>query len=67
MPIYEYDCGKCGNRFENLARSADDKAAPACPKCGSKETRKMVSGFSSCGGCGSSAPALEAKAPRHFG
>lgn len=66
MPMYEYNCGKCGNRFENLAKSADE-AAPCCPKCGSKETKKAVSGFSSHGGCGTTAPAFQPRAPRHFG
>lgn len=68
MPIYEYSCGKCGTSFENLAKSADE-AAPACPRCGTSEkVKRTVSGFSSCGGCGSGpAFAPRAPAPRRFG
>ena len=33
MPIYEYQCKKCGNRFERIQKFSD---APAkkCPQCG---------------------------------
>jgi len=33
MPIYEYECEKCGNRFEKIQKFSD---APieTCPKCG---------------------------------
>lgn len=40
MPIYEYRCEKCGCEFEELV-SGD--ATPACPKCSSGETRKLMS------------------------
>ena len=43
MPIYEYKCKKCGETFEVLVRSTEK---PACPQCGSKSLRKLVSGFS---------------------
>ena len=32
MPIYEYQCKKCGHRFEKMHRYSDP--APACPECG---------------------------------
>ena len=34
MPIYEYECEKCGHRFEQIQKFSD---APleVCPKCGS--------------------------------
>jgi len=33
MPIYEYECEKCGHRFEKIQKFSD---APleTCPKCG---------------------------------
>lgn len=44
MPIYEYYCPKCDARYRALLRSFDAEA-PACPRCGNEETRKMVSSF----------------------
>ena len=32
MPIYDYACGRCAERFEELVFTAAD--APACPRCG---------------------------------
>jgi putative FmdB family regulatory protein len=40
MPIYEYRCGACGERSEELASA--DSAAPACPRCGA-ETERLFS------------------------
>lgn len=40
MPIYEYSCDKCGCEFEEIVF---DDASPICPKCGSNETRKLMS------------------------
>ncbi len=40
MPIYEYECGQCANKFEELVRG--DKN-PRCPACGSANTKKLVS------------------------
>ncbi|MBE6440756.1 MAG: zinc ribbon domain-containing protein [Desulfovibrio desulfuricans] len=40
MPIYEYNCNKCGQDFEELVF---DEALPACPHCGSSDTRKLMS------------------------
>ena len=34
MPIYEYVCEKCAERFEEYL-STSDKPVPPCPKCGS--------------------------------
>ncbi|HLC23266.1 MAG TPA: zinc ribbon domain-containing protein [Dehalococcoidia bacterium] len=67
MPIYEYSCGKCGNKFESLARSADE-AEPVCPRCGRKQVKRNISGFSSSSsGCGPAASQVASPAPRHFG
>ncbi len=44
MPIYEFDCEDCGNRFEELV--ADDAPGPGCPECGSARTRRRMSAIS---------------------
>ncbi|OYD15207.1 hypothetical protein CH330_06280 [candidate division WOR-3 bacterium JGI_Cruoil_03_51_56] len=41
MPIYEYKCQKCGARFEQLLKRADEKVS--CPECGSFELEKLFS------------------------
>lgn len=33
MPLYEYQCQQCGNRFE-LIRKFSDPPVETCPKCG---------------------------------
>ncbi|MBN1150274.1 zinc ribbon domain-containing protein [candidate division WOR-3 bacterium] len=41
MPIYEYECEKCGERFE-LLLSFDSSSEKVCPKCGGK-AKKIIS------------------------
>ena len=41
MPIYEFECEGCGERFEELV-AASTAAAP-CPECGSERTRRLIS------------------------
>lgn len=43
MPIYEFECERCGGRFEELT-AAD--AAVACPACGSAAARRLYSSVS---------------------
>jgi len=35
MPTYDYECEKCGNRFE-VTRSFHEEGGDDCPKCGGK-------------------------------
>lgn len=35
MPIYEYQCRKCGHRFERIQKFSDPHVT-ACPKCKGK-------------------------------
>jgi putative FmdB family regulatory protein len=44
MPIYEFECEECGNRFEELVPS--EAAEVACPRCGSTRTRRLMSAVS---------------------
>jgi putative FmdB family regulatory protein len=39
MPIYDFECESCGNRFEELTRIDE---LPPCPQCGA-EPRKLLS------------------------
>lgn len=41
MPIFEYKCNDCGNEFEELVFDRDE--CPACPKCQSTKTGKLMS------------------------
>ena len=44
MPIYEYRCDTCGERFEKLIRSYQADA-PACPSCGAARVTMQLSTF----------------------
>ena len=46
MPIYEYECGNCNQRFELNRRMSDDDANIECPKCGIKHPNRIFSSFS---------------------
>ncbi len=52
MPLFEFECKKCGTRFEKLI-FASDKDKITCPKCGSEETKKLLSFFAAKSGCSS--------------
>ncbi|MEW6264598.1 MAG: zinc ribbon domain-containing protein [Thermodesulfobacteriota bacterium] len=41
MPIYEYECTKCGQVFEELVRNSESRIN--CPKCGSGKAKKLIS------------------------
>ncbi|MCS7282275.1 MAG: zinc ribbon domain-containing protein [Anaerolineae bacterium] len=45
MPVYEYRCPKCGEKFEKFVRSASAQNEVVCPRCGNAEVEKMVSLF----------------------
>lgn len=57
MPLFEYECRKCGHQFEALVIGT---RKPVCPKCKSDDLDKRVSRVSTGGwsrssaGCGSS-------------
>ena len=42
MPLYEYECEACGNRFERIQKFSDPPVEE-CPKCGEKRVRKLLS------------------------
>jgi putative FmdB family regulatory protein len=41
MPLYEYQCQKCGHRFERIQRFSD-AMVKKCPECGGK-VEQMIS------------------------
>ncbi|MCS7215357.1 MAG: zinc ribbon domain-containing protein [Thermodesulfovibrio sp.] len=60
MPLYEYECKKCGEFFELLVFG---NRTISCPKCGSEQLIKKFSTFSTkgvskgnskCSSCGAS-------------
>jgi len=56
MPIHEYRCTRCGNRYEDLVSSADH-AAPHCPQCGATQVERLLSAFA-VGGSRAPSPSL---------
>ena len=42
MPIYEYECEACGNRFELIQRLSDEPVV-ICPGCGKPKVHKLMS------------------------
>ncbi|MGI5864217.1 MAG: FmdB family zinc ribbon protein [Myxococcales bacterium] len=65
MPLYEFECRTCRERFEDLVRAADADMVVQCPTCGAKDAVRLLSapaislgnsagksGGSSCGGHG---------------
>lgn len=60
MPIYEYQCRRCGEVFEKIQKVNEKADSLQCPYCGEKKPEKILSSFSSSKGsessssCGSS-------------
>jgi len=50
MPIYEYVCEKCGEKFEKMRGFSDDDKDLNCPKCQAPHPKRSISLFSSSGG-----------------
>ncbi len=60
MPIYEFRCAACGNRFEKLCSCGESGERLSCPDCGARAPKRVMSSFSAagtsggksaCGGC----------------
>jgi putative FmdB family regulatory protein len=49
MPIYEYRCESCSEKFEVLTRFAERDTAQVCPACEGTKTRVLVSSFAFAG------------------
>ena len=42
MPIYEYECGKCGHRDSDM-ESINAPRTKKCPKCGKRTFTRLIS------------------------
>lgn len=45
MPLYEYECSRCSARFEELTSHVPETERGKCPKCGSLESKRLISAF----------------------
>mgnify|MGYP003681935130 CR=1 FL=1 len=45
MPIYEYRCQECGEKFEKLVRSMNSALATECPNCGGQRVNFVSINF----------------------
>ena len=53
MPLFEFQCRKCGHQFEELMSAAEATAKKVkCPACGSQRTEREFSAFATGSGGG---------------
>ena len=43
MPMYEYQCEDCGERFDRRLAIADYEQPQSCPSCGAENAKRLVS------------------------
>jgi putative FmdB family regulatory protein len=53
MPLFEYECKKCGHQFETLVMGS---TKPTCPSCNSLRLEKLLSTFAVNTSSGNTAP-----------
>jgi len=41
MPTYEYECPKCGHRFEKF-QGINDPPVKTCPKCRGRKVKRLI-------------------------
>lgn len=47
MPLYEYECRECKEKFEVIQSIRDDESTVRCPKCNADKPKRLLSLFSS--------------------
>ena len=52
MPLYEFECTRCSERFEEILRNLEQAAEVTCPECGCEDVERLQSGFATIGGSG---------------
>ncbi|MGA2107027.1 MAG: zinc ribbon domain-containing protein [Syntrophorhabdales bacterium] len=52
MPIYEYECRNCEEKFEVLQKADETNDLICCPKCGTEKPERLLSAFCSVGSKG---------------
>jgi putative FmdB family regulatory protein len=50
MPIYEYQCKDCGNKFSRLQNVGATGEGVHCPKCEAENVERVLSAFASTSG-----------------
>jgi putative FmdB family regulatory protein len=60
VPLYEYECQKCGKLIEFLQNRSDSDKDVKCPECGSSEMRRKFSTFGVVMGSGKASSARSA-------
>lgn len=60
MPIYEYKCRECGDKFEKLVRTSTAEKDVRCPACDSQIVQRQVSVCGVIGGGSDFSPAPSA-------
>jgi len=47
MPLYEYECRKCGNKFSIVLRMSElaKESHVRCPRCSSVKVQKCIEPF----------------------
>ncbi|HUL44845.1 MAG TPA: zinc ribbon domain-containing protein [Bacteroidota bacterium] len=43
MPTFDYECKKCGTKFDILHLTREVKDDVVCPSCGSKDHKRLMS------------------------
>ncbi len=61
MPIYEYKCPNCGERFEVRQAMGEDGSSLSCPKCHAPSPERLFSSFFKSGS--NDAGAMETSCP----
>ena len=46
MPLYEFRCASCGERFEIISSDAERDENAVCPSCGGRDVAQVFGGFS---------------------
>jgi len=49
MPIYEYECPKCGEKFERRRGMTESDDGVKCPACGTARPQRVFSAFATQG------------------
>jgi putative FmdB family regulatory protein len=50
MPIYEYECRECRQKFEQRRNFSDSDDEVKCPQCGAVKPRRVPSLFAASAG-----------------
>ncbi len=63
MPIFEYRCCSCGEKFEKLVRRTEDAAEAGCPNCGERHLEQQYSTFAAGASSAASSQAASSEGP----